>query len=47
MWALNNAIHAYYTDDWENIVKNALNTKFSWDNSAKEYIKLYEKIIAK
>lgn len=47
MWALNNAINAYYSDDWENIVRNAMNTKFSWDNSAKEYIELYEKIKAK
>ena len=47
MWALNNAINAYYTDDWNIIVKNAMNTNFSWDNSAKEYIELYEKIKAK
>lgn len=47
MWAVNNAVSAYYSDDWQNIVKNAMNTKFSWENSAKEYIELYQKIMSK
>lgn len=46
MWAVNNAINAYNSEEWSNVVKNAINTKFSWDNSAKEYISLYEKIIS-
>lgn len=47
MWAINNAINAYYSEDWNTIVKNAMNTKFSWDNSAKDYVELYNKIISK
>lgn len=45
MWALNNAISAYYRPEhWDNVVTNAMQTKFSWENSAKEYIALYKSL---
>ena len=30
---------------WENIIKNAMNSDFSWDNSAKAYAELYRDIL--
>lgn len=48
MWAVNNAINTYYNPGhWDCVVRNAINTRFSWENSAKEYIELYNKIIEK
>ena len=46
MWAVNEALETYWadTDDWECIVKNAMNCDFSWDKSAEKYIELYNKI---
>ncbi len=36
------AVYYYYSDDWDNIVKNALSQDFSWSKSAKEYLELYK-----
>lgn len=48
MWAINEALSAYYDNNqWNKVVSNAFNTKFSWDDSAVEYIKLYEKLVQK
>ena len=44
LWAINQAISVYNSEDWETVVKNAINTRFSWEISAKEYIDLYEKL---
>lgn len=45
MWAINEALSIYYDEyNWNKVVTNAFNTKFSWDTSAKEYIKLYESL---
>ncbi len=45
MWAVNNAINAYnQPEHWNKVVNNAINTRFSWENSAKDYINLYNKI---
>ena len=43
---IKNAIWTYYDrkDDFKLLIKNALNSKFTWDNSAKEYRKVYEDI---
>ena len=30
---------------WSELVKNAIKCNFSWDNSAKEYIKIYNKLM--
>jgi len=45
MWGINQALETYYDKDkWNKVVKNAFNTRFSWENSAKEYIKVYKKL---
>lgn len=45
MWAVNEALNLYYDKaNWEKIVHNAITTRFSWEESAKEYIKLYERL---
>jgi len=39
----------YYQDKehWQRIIRNAMTTELSWDSSAKEYIKLYQRAKAK
>lgn len=46
LWAIHEALNVYYNPDgkWEKVVKNAINTRFSWDDSAQEYIKIYQKL---
>ncbi len=43
------AIHTYYNDKvaMQNLIQNAMRKRFTWKNSAKEYIKLYELAIEK
>lgn len=46
IWAINQALETYSDKaKWSKVVQNAINTRFSWDKSAQEYIKLYKKII--
>ncbi|MCI2000876.1 MAG: glycogen synthase GlgA [Clostridia bacterium] len=45
LWAINEALSVYYSDDWKYVVKNAMESDFSWNTSAKKYIELYKKII--
>ena len=45
MWALDEALKVYHSDEWLNVVKNAMDCNFSWESSADKYIELYEKII--
>jgi len=40
-------VYYHYPDAWKQIVKNGMTADFSWDKSAKEYIKLYKKIMKK
>ena len=48
MYALKRALSAYGNyEEWNNIVHNAMATDFSWNNSAKEYKKLYEQLVNK
>jgi len=43
--AINRAVELYYNKDmWRILKKNAMQTDFSWDNSADKYIKLYNEI---
>ncbi len=44
MWAVNEALHCYYLEDWNNVVQNAISSDFSWDKSAEKYIELYLKL---
>jgi len=47
MHVLRYALHIYQhnKDAWKQIVKEAMTTDFSWKNSAKQYRKLYKKIL--
>lgn len=44
LWALDEALAVYNMgkDEWSNVVRNAMNSNYSWANSASEYIKLYD-----
>ncbi len=44
LWALDEALRVYYSGakEWEQVVKNAMESNYSWENSALSYIKLYE-----
>lgn len=46
LWAINQALETYYDkDQWNKVVQNAIRTRFSWEDSAKKYIEVYEKIV--
>lgn len=46
MYALKRALSAYENfEEWQHIVANAMNTDYSWKNSAKEYKELYRKLL--
>ncbi len=34
-------------EEWKKMVEKAMNEDFSWDQSASEYVKLYEKALSK
>lgn len=43
MFTIKRAVDIYNDKDkWEHIVKNAMESDYSWDNSAQEYIELYK-----
>jgi len=42
MWALNQALGYYNTPHWPIIVKNAMQSDFSWNKSALDYVALYQ-----
>ncbi len=45
-WAIDEALGVYYNDTLRRrVVENAKNSHFGWDNSADEYIDLYNKIL--
>lgn len=47
LFAVENAVRMYYEDkeSWKGLVKNALNSDFSWKKSAEKYLELYKKLI--
>ena len=46
MWAINEGLKIYADKaQWNKVVHNAIETRFSWDRSAKEYIDVYNKIL--
>lgn len=48
MWALNSALEVYQDKGkWYELIRNAMDTRFSWEDSAREYIKVYNKITGK
>ncbi len=46
---IKNGVWTYYDrkDDFEALKLNALNSKFTWNNSAKEYVKYFREILSK
>ncbi|WP_304507411.1 glycogen synthase GlgA [Anaerotignum sp.] len=44
LWALDQALQVYNKgkEEWSHVVRNAMNSNYSWANSASKYIKLYE-----
>ncbi len=44
LWALDQALAVYHQgqEQWQQVVRNAMASNYSWENSAREYIKLYE-----
>ncbi len=49
MWAINQALAVYFDDKdlWNKVVQNAIRTRFSWEDSAKKYIEVYESLLDK
>jgi len=48
MYALKKALGIYSDPtEWGNLIRNAMNSDYSWAGSAKEYVKLYEKLLKK
>ncbi len=48
LWAVNEALNVYENrDSWNRLVKNCMETKLSWRDSAKKYIELYEEMLNK
>lgn len=46
LYVLKDAIYTYGNkDEWLSIIKNAMNTDFSWKRSAEEYIRLYDNML--
>lgn len=47
LFAIKNALDVYnnYPDSWDQLIRQAMNQDFSWENSAKRYVDLYEIII--
>lgn len=46
LWATNEAIQRYNSDDWTGMMKSAMQQDFSWKSSALAYEALYEKLIS-
>ena len=43
--AVNRALHLYYDKkNWNNLIAEVMNTDFSWNNSAAEYLKMYRSL---
>ncbi|MGB9615407.1 MAG: glycogen synthase, partial [Fervidobacterium sp.] len=46
--AVAKAIYYYNSDDdWKTLIRNAMTMDLSWDKSAKEYVKLYQRAVGK
>lgn len=47
LWAIREALNVYHQgeEEWNYVVKNAMNCNYSWDSSARKYVELYESMI--
>ena len=46
LWAIREALKVYHMgeEEWSHVVKNAMACKYSWENSAKKYVELYNNL---
>lgn len=46
LWAVDEALRTYHMgrEEWTNVVRNAMNSDYSWERSAEKYITLFEKL---
>ncbi len=44
LWCINEALNVYHSDEFINVIKNAINSDFSWEKSALEYKALYAEL---
>ena len=49
LWAVRTAEDVYYNNrqDWNDMICRAMNKDFSWDSSAREYLKLYNEMLGR
>ncbi len=46
LYTVKNALHLYQNkDEWSDLVKKSINSDFSWNRSAKEYISIYNNLL--
>ena len=45
LYAIKSAIELYKSEQWEKIRSNAINSRFDWSHSAKEYISVYKNLL--
>ena len=38
-------LYSHHEDDWKNLMKQEMNSDFSWDASAKAYSKIYAELV--
>ena len=45
VWALRDAVNLYQEDKdaWQTLQKSGMTADFSWDNSAKQYLDIYNR----
>jgi len=45
MWAISEALGVYHSDDWNVLVRNAMDGDYSWEKAADEYVMMYSRIL--
>lgn len=45
LWAIKEGIKTYYSEHFNTMIKNAMQSDYSWNNSAKKYKELYENLL--
>lgn len=47
LWAVGEALKVYNQgpEEWNHVVRNAMNSNYSWKSSAQEYVNLYQKML--
>ena len=48
LYTIKSALNLYSsTKEWEKLTRSAINSDFSWENSAKKYVSLYNNLLMK